>query len=223
MSLLTKNETEPQRESAASPAIDHVVIGVSDLNTGVNQLEDLTSLQAEFGGKHPHLGTENALLSLGPRQYLEVLAPAPGAKLDSSVSFLSSLQKLTPVSWVISTANVEWMAQLLKARGYETTPPRPGSRLRPDGARLDWKTLTIKMPPMDMAPVFIAWNTKSVHPANSAPTGCTLSGVELTDPHAADLQKLVDLLKLSITVRSGTHASMKVMVNCPKGKIVIGE
>ena len=211
------------RSDSAFSAFDHIVLGAADLKTGVKELEDLTGVQAEYGGKHPHLGTENALINLGEHQYLEVLAPVAGAKLDASVSFFSKLPKLTPVGFGVSTPDAESMAQMLKAGGYTTAAPRLGSRLRPDGSKLEWKTFDIETPQMEMAPFFIEWSATTVHPSKNSPAGCKLVSIELTDPHAAELQKLMKLLKLSVNVQSGTPAAMRATLNCLKGKIVIGE
>ena len=61
--------------------IDHLVIGVAELDAGVRQFEELTGIRPAFGGEHPDLGTHNALISLGDRTYLELLAPRPGANV----------------------------------------------------------------------------------------------------------------------------------------------
>jgi len=221
--LMISDAKESHSETKDSAALDHIILGASDLKTGIKELEDLTGVKTEYGGKHPHLGTENALISLGEHRYLEILAPAAGAKIDSSMSFLSGLPKLTPVLWALSTTDAGVTIQRLGAGAYKTSSPKPGSRVRPDGTTLEWKTFNIEAPQMEMAPFFIEWGTKTVHPSKTSPGGCELLTVELTDPHAEDLKKLVETLNLSITVRNGSPAAMRVTLNCPKGKVTIGK
>src|SRR4051812_10884651 len=57
--------------------IDHVILGIDDLQKGIAELERATGVRAVFGGAHPGRGTQNALISLGENHYLEILAPNP--------------------------------------------------------------------------------------------------------------------------------------------------
>ncbi|MBK4215559.1 VOC family protein [Paracoccus caeni] len=60
-------------------AFDHVVIAARSLEEGAEWLRDRLDLIPEPGGRHPLMGTHNMLLSLGPHEYLELIAIDPDA------------------------------------------------------------------------------------------------------------------------------------------------
>ena len=72
--------------------LDHILLGCNDLNRGIALVEERTGVRAAFGGVHPGRGTQNALLSLGTRRYLEIIAPDPK---QSGVEQYSVITKLT--------------------------------------------------------------------------------------------------------------------------------
>jgi hypothetical protein len=200
-------------------AIDHVIVGIADLEQGIRLLTELTGVAPEHGGQHPGRGTQNALLSLGPQTYLELIAPvggpAPGMEL------LSGLKELTPIGWAIGTRDLAATKGSLEAAGFRVTPPRAGSRVRPDGQRLEWRVAALEGLPGDLTPFLIEWGANSAQPATTSPGGCTLESMEVQAPQAESLAKLVAELRLGAVVRDATAQRLTLTLACPAGRVTL--
>jgi hypothetical protein len=221
---IEQEEAAPGSDSAAvEPVIvDHVIVGISDLDEGIEQLEALTGVRAFVGGEHPGRGTRNALISLGPGHYLELLAPVPGGvidELDDLAGSLDEFSELAPIGWAASSQGMDGLAAKLVAVGYEVEGPEAGSRVKPDGSVLEWRTLAITQPMIATAPFFIQWSESSVHPSQSSPVGCELGAVRIQDPDAAALGDLVNLVGLDVEVEQGESPAFDFVLECPNGTV----
>ena len=58
--------------------LDHIAISAATLDAGADWVKMALGVPLAGGGKHPHMGTHNRLLSLGDL-YLEVIAVDPAA------------------------------------------------------------------------------------------------------------------------------------------------
>jgi catechol 2,3-dioxygenase-like lactoylglutathione lyase family enzyme len=201
--------------------LDHILLGCSDLDTGVAFVEEHTGIRASRGGAHPGRGTQNALLSPGERHYLEIIAPDP-AQPDSHSPRRSQLAKLSQprlVEWAAHPGNLELFAKKLQAAGVAFAGPHPGSRKRPDGRLLQWQTLVLKDDDSGLLPFFIEWDADSLHPASDSPAGCRLTRFELATPEPGKLTKTLALLLLEVPVRQEKTPQLRATLNGPKGNL----
>lgn len=199
--------------------VDHVILGIDDLQKGIEELERRTGVRAVFGGAHPGRGTQNALLSLGGNHYLEILAPNPEEKGNPSTEELRGLTALTPIGWAVHTRDMAALQQTLRSHGVQTGEIRPGARNRPDGTRLAWKTLEYTSPSSPLLPFFIEWDPASAHPSTTSPAGCRLAGLVLEDPNPAVPRDALRASGVGVEVREGGKARIHLSLDCPRGKV----
>jgi hypothetical protein len=203
-------------------AIDHLIVGVSNLEDGIAEFERLSGIKAVVGGVHPGRGTQNALISLSLGRYLEILAPSHVGQLASNLAYLSALRELTPVGWAVSTIDMHRTTQRLKRGGFEVTALKAGSRERPDGSKLEWKTSELAAPVIGLAPFLIQWSPESTHPSKTSPAGCSLTSLELAGPAAEKLRQLAATLAIEVAVKEGVETLMTITLSCPRGQVVLG-
>src|SRR5262245_27283890 len=141
-----------------SAQFDHLVVGIRSLGGGIGQFKHLLGVEPAAGGTHPGRGTENALASLGPDEYLEIIAPQAEARLSDSDAKLRELDRLTIVSWAVAVDNADNVRETLKAKGFATTLPQHGSRVTPSGERLEWEVFKVSDAKIAGAPFFIEWS-----------------------------------------------------------------
>ena len=200
--------------------IDHVILGINDLERGIREFESKTGVAPKHGGEHPGRGTQNALVSLGAGRYLEILAPAltqqPAAPREAAVSHAD----LTLVGWALHTSAIDGLVRQVRSAGIAIEGPSPGSRRAPDGALLAWQSASVDQ--LGVTPFFIEWSKDTPHPSISSPTGCTLAGIELALTSPERLQLLFKTVSYTATVSRGERAHMKVTLDCPRGRVEFG-
>lgn len=199
--------------------VDHVILGIGDLQRGIEELERLTGVRAVYGGAHPGRGTHNALISLGGAQYLEILAPNPEDRGSTPwIGELGNLTSLTPVGWAARSGDLPALQQILKGQGIETGEIRPGARNQPDGTRLAWRTLDLTAP-SPLLPFFIEWDPATAHPSETTPKGCRLTGFSLHDPAPEALRKPLQAAGLGVEVLEAEKPGIRISLACPKGEV----
>jgi hypothetical protein len=205
----------------APPVLDHILLGCSDLQAGIAFVQKQTGVLAKFGGVHPGRGTQNALLSLGQRHYLEIISPDPkqAAAKNAMVDGLRALQEPRIVGWAAHPGDLNALAQRLRADNIAFTGPTPGSRKRPDGKTLRWQTLNLTNDEGGLLPFFIQWSADSTHPSVDAPAGCTLASFTGQAPYPQNFAKELRTLGLDFPILEAEKRGLKCVIEGPSGKL----
>ncbi|HET9408430.1 MAG TPA: VOC family protein [Candidatus Sulfotelmatobacter sp.] len=213
------------RADDRSPSqLDHVILGCKDLDAGIDFVEERTGIRAARGGVHPDRGTANALLSLGERHYLEIMAPDPNAKSVQTwaarqLETLKGLARPRLIGWAVHTNDMQMVAKRLRDSGLQIVGPYPGSRARPDGKVLHWQSFSLADDLRGLLPFFIEWGKDSVHPSSDAPGGCRIERFALTGPDTAELSKALRRIEVEASVEQNPVAQLHIRIAGPKGDL----
>lgn len=205
--------------------LDHILLGCGELERGIAFVEERTGVRAVFGGVHPGRGTQNALLELGTRRYLEIIAPDPkqtgtaGAESSLERLKLRELKEPRLVTWAAHPGSVRELAQKLAREKIAAAGPTPGSRKRSDGKMLHWSTVNLADDLGGLLPFFIEWGAETVHPSVDAVKGCTLEKFWVESPKQEELAKRFAAIGVDVEVSHGEKARLRARIAGPKGEM----
>jgi hypothetical protein len=205
----------------APTLLDHVLLGCNDLDRGIAFVEERTGVRAAFGGVHPGRGTQNALLSLGTRRYLEIIAPDPKQSSPPQYPTITKLIEPRLIGWAAHPGDLGSFAAKLARSKVIATGPIPGSRKRPDGRILQWKTLTLKDNAGDLLPFFIEWSADSTHPSADSPQGCALVRFEVVSPEPDVLSTKLAVLDLDCRIVRGIRPQLRATIVGRKAEFTV--
>jgi hypothetical protein len=214
--------------------VDHVLLPVADLEEGARRLHERFGLLAIAGGRHPKIGTANMIVPLGG-QYLELIAivdeqEAAGSRLGRRVTRALDEGRMF-VAWALRTRSLDALRGKLQAAGWDLPPLSEGSRRRPDGRVLQWRTQDLDTGAEPIAiPFVIEWDVPDgLHPGQAAaahPSGAT--GLRRVVIGARDPARVREQLQLLLggsdlyQVReAGADGIEELVLNSPHGDLVI--
>lgn len=201
--------------------IDHLVWYTADLGEGRRFFGARMDTDPLYGGEHPGEGTANAVLSLGPSTYLEILGQDPaqqGRGLDAEVA---SLRGHGLYHWAVAGVELERVARRAAAAGLTAGALAPGGRLKPDGKRLDWVCWGLRDHAFgSLVPFFIDWRD-SEHPALSAPRGGAIASFEVHTPEPDRLRAIYDVLDIDIPVVKAATPGVEAVLESGRGRTTL--
>ena len=201
--------------------IDHLVYATPSLEQGIEELADRLGVRASPGGSHPGWGTANALLALGPSQYLEIIGPDPAQPdFDGEMIFrIGEVRKGQLVTWAANGQNLESLQALDLGDGLTLGQAFPASRETPAGDTLSWTLTdptTLKLG--GLLPFLIDWGD-SAHPAASSASGAVLMDFRLEHPEPDALVQALSVLEIDVPVQPGAAPAIVAIIDGPAGRI----
>jgi Glyoxalase-like domain len=214
-----------QTTMPAVDAVDHLLLGIRDLDAGIDWVAKRTGVKAVVGGSHPGRGTRNALIAFQGRRYLEIIAPDPAQPKATLMRNLRDLAEPRVIHWASASNDLDALAARLRQRGETVTGPSDGSRARPDGRMLSWRTLALpavfERDGVNPVPFFIQWSKDSRHPSQDSPTGCNLIAFEIEHPNAGAVKAALAQVDIDAAVRQGTSCRLVATLDTPNGRVVL--
>ena len=160
--------------------LDHLAVTCADLAAGVAYVQDALGVALQPGGQHARYSTHNRLLSLGPGEYLEVIAPDPAAPKPEHPIWFGLGQATTPRlgNWIVRVPDLA--AALIHA------PVRAGAMVALERGELKWRIAVPQdgsMPFGGAYPTLIEWQGTAPHPSTRlTDVGVRLTRLEISHP-----------------------------------------
>ena len=201
--------------------IDHVLFAVRDPAAAARRLSAEHGLSGVPGGLHPAWGTGNWIVPLGS-SYLElvhVVDPGLAARTPFGQRVSAVLRAGGgPFAWCVRPADFEATVRRLGLTAGE------GSRRRPDGVTLAWRTAGLEVALGDPSrPFFIDWQVPPAdHPgASAAGHGIAPAGIASVDlcGDGAVIRAWLGEEALPVTIRPGSPAVAGVEIGTADGPI----
>ncbi len=199
---------------------DHLAIAAQALEEGVAWVESALGVPLEPGGQHPAMGTHNRLLSLGPHEYLEVIA------IDSKATPPDRARWFGLDRFAGPPRLVAWVARCDDLHGATEALPGSGASLSLSRGDLRWQMSVTDqglLPLEGAAPALIQWEG-AAHPAARLPErGCRLTALQIFHPDPARIAAILQTLIADsrIAVLQGDEFKLRATIETPAGPRVL--
>lgn len=194
--------------------IDHLVYVCASLEEGVARVRKTLGVDPVPGGRHPRWGTRNALVGLGERTYLEIVAPDPDAEPPGEPRPFG-LDRLSPprlATWAVRASGLEERVARAAAEGVDLGPVLAGSRERADGTVLTWSLTDPRaFRAGGVLPFLIDWGD-SPHPAASLEHSLSLVSLRAEHPEPETVRKQLASLDVDLSVERGSARRLRATV-----------
>lgn len=214
--------------------LDHIVIAAASLEAGVAWVEQRLGEKPVPGGQHVAMGTHNALLRLGARTYLEVIAIDPDGETPTRPRWFSLDEPDMQARLAAAPALITWVVRTPALAAACARVPDLGEIMPMTRNAFRWK---ISVPESGalawggILPTAIQWEAGDDgvvhHPCDVLPdSGCELVSLQLSHPAAvlgsAGVVALFRELRIAgpVDLKSGPR-SLAAVIRSPNGDVVL--
>jgi hypothetical protein len=214
--------------------LDHIVIGAASLDAGACWVEERLGARPVPGGQHAAMGTHNALLRLGPRCYLEVIAIDPTGEAPARPRWFSLDEPEMRRRLEASPALITWVVRTSSLASACARVPDLGEILPMTRNAFRWDISVADsgaLPWSGILPTAIEWKAGPDgavrHPCDALPdSGCELVSLKLSHPVAvlgtSGLVALFRELKIAGPVELKTGPlGLAATIRTPHGEICL--
>lgn len=209
----------PQRDLTLT--LDHVVVGVPDLESSVNNFAKALGATPSFGGRHESIGTHNAILPLRGGHYLELIAPDPSSPNPPlGVPWgLETLKEPRLITWAAATQDIDGAVEHAKSAGYDPGTVVEVARDTPEGERLTWRlTISPNFAGDGLVPFLIDWGS-APHPSGTSEAVCSIEGFAAEHPDPESVRGMLGALGVALEVEPGEVPRLRGTLVGPDGSI----
>ncbi len=204
--------------------LDHVVVVAPSLSTGAAFVEQSLGVPPGPGRKHPHMGTHNLLLSLGPSVYLEVVAIDPDAPPVArprwfGLDDVPAQSAARLAAWVANTDDI-----------YVHASPALGTVEQMEREGLTWQMTSTANghPPLSGAAPLLIQRATNFHPADRlADAGLRLRCLHIQHPRPAYVAKVLVHMMLAdaprVVLTKGAVCALAAEIETPQGVRWLGK
>lgn len=199
--------------------IDHLVYATNDLAATCRDLEMRLGVRASPGGQHPGRGTRNALISIGPKAYLEIIGPDT-LQPETKAAWFGIDQLTFPrlVAWAVRVNDLESFVEEISTRATIGVV-RSGERTTPDGTRLSWQLTEPQLiNGIGVVPFLIEWNSQE-HPGDSATRGPGFLQLRIEHPEPELIRNQLSWLGLDVTIQQCSRPALVALFDGANGPI----
>jgi hypothetical protein len=216
------------RHRAPTPSEpDHLIVAAASVAQGVDWIEQRLGAVAQPGGRHDAMGTHNALLRLGQRLYLEIIAIDPEGRAPTRPRWFDLDEPRMRATLAEGPALIHWAARTPDIDdAVARCPVDLGAVVPMQRGEFRWRISVPSdghRPGRGLVPTLIEW-ADARHPADTLrDAGLQLVALAGEHPDPAPVRDAIAALGLADTLKVtyGQTPRLAAMLRTPRGVVTL--